>query len=391
MHPSFQALRVVLVVGAAQTFAACSARDPEKAAPSPPPAAISSSVASRFATDTLAHDPDDPAIWISRRSPSVGLILGTDKVEATGGLYVFGLDGRLKQTVSPLDRPNNVDVEYGLALDGEEADIAVLTERKQRRLRVFRIRPDGGGLDDVSGPAGIPVLEGMSGDAAEPMGIALYKRQGDGAVFAIVAPKTGGTRDYLWQYRLKDDGKGVARGEFVRRFGNFSRKGGGPGEIGEIEALVVDDELGYVYYSDERFGIRKWHADPDHPDAGRELAVFGADGYLGDREGLAIYAQEGGKGFLVSSDQVPNRTRVHIYPREGGPAGPHDHPRVGTVETNADQTDGLDLVSSPVGDFPSGILVMMNSGSKNFLIFDWQDFARAGGMAIRTGKAGPSR
>ena len=76
--------------------------------------------------------------------------------------------------------------------------------------------------------------------------------------------------------------------------------------------MVVDDELGYVYYSDERFGIRKWQADPDHADAARELAVFGTDGYAGDREGLAIYAPErtpsvnggGPSGFLVSSDQV---------------------------------------------------------------------------------------
>ena len=38
-------------------------------------------------------------------------------------------------------------------------------------------------------------------------------------------------------------------------------------------------------YSDERFGIRKWHADPNHPDAAKELAVLGRDGYQGDREG----------------------------------------------------------------------------------------------------------
>ncbi len=140
-------------------------------------------------------------------------------------------------------------------------------------------------------PDGLPVLEGQTGEASEPMGVSLYKRPADGVTFAIVAPKTGGTTDYLWQYRLerKSPGERITA-TLVRRFGNFSRRGAEPGEIGEIEAVVVDDELGYVYYSDERFGIRKWHADPDHADAARELAVFGTEGYAGDREGLAIYA-----------------------------------------------------------------------------------------------------
>ena len=59
------------------------------------------------------NDPDDPAIWIHPADPSKSLMLGTDKMESTGGLYVFGLDGALRQSIAPLDRPNNVDVEYG--------------------------------------------------------------------------------------------------------------------------------------------------------------------------------------------------------------------------------------------------------------------------------------
>ena len=42
--------------------------------------------------------------------------------------------------------------------------------------------------------------------------------------------------------------------------------------------VAVDDALGFVYYSDERFGIRKYRADPDAPDAATELASFGTDG-----------------------------------------------------------------------------------------------------------------
>jgi hypothetical protein len=93
-------------------------------------------------TEVLPHDPDDPAIWVHPTDPARSLILATDKHETSGGLFVSGLDDRTRQTVAPLDRPNNVDVEYGVGFGREAIDIAVVTERNQRRLRIFRLRPD---------------------------------------------------------------------------------------------------------------------------------------------------------------------------------------------------------------------------------------------------------
>lgn len=328
-------------------------------------------VAARAVTGTVPHDPDDPAIWVDPVHPPSSLIITTDKLEVNGGLYVFGLDGRLRQAITPMDRPNNVDVEYGLLLGGVPVDVAVVTERMGRRLRVFRIDRESRRLEEVTTAGGIPVLEGQAGEAGEPMGIGLYRRAADGAVFAIVSPKAGGARDYLWQYRLHDDGHGRVAGSLVRRFGAFSRRGAAPGEPGEIEAVAVDDELGHVYYADERFGIRKWAADPDSPDAGRELAVFGTDGYLGDREGLAVYGLPGGAGYIVSADQVPGASRVHVYARSGEPEAPHQHRRLAIVETGADATDGLEAVSAPLGPYGRGLLVMMNSGPRTFMLIDW--------------------
>jgi 3-phytase len=326
------------------------------------------------ATAAVPHDPDDPAIWISRSDPAKSLILGTDKQERTGGLFVFGLDGGIRQTIAPLDRPNNVDVEYGLRLAGTTVDVAVLTERNRHRLRVFGIPADGGALTDLA-PDGIPVLEGETKDAAEPMGIALYRRKTDGAIFAIVAPKTGGASDYLWQYRLEDDGKGRVRGRFVRRFGAFGRQGAKP--RGEIEAVAVDDDLGYVYYSDEDAGIHKYYADPDRPNAARELAFFGTDGYLGDLEGLAIYPTGPGTGYIISSDQVSRGSRLMLYPREGSGGNPNEHPRITMVLTTADATDGVEATAAALPGFPRGLLVMMNSRAKNFLIYRWEDVVPA--------------
>jgi 3-phytase len=237
---------------------------------------------------------------------------------------------------------------------------------------VFEIEPAAGRLVEH---AQVPVLAGEAGERAEPMGIALYKRPADGVVFAIVAPKTGGPTDYLAQYRLADDGTGRISGTLVRRFGSFRDDlRDDEGGIGEIEAVVVDDELGFVFYSDEFHAIRKWHADPDHADAGRELAVFGTAGYAADREGLAIYPTGPGTGYLVSTDQIEGGSVLKFYAREGGAGAAHDHAQpLFEVKTPADATDGLEVTSRALPGFPDGLAVMMNSAARNFLVFDWRD------------------
>jgi 3-phytase len=315
------------------------------------------------ATDVLPHDPDDPAIWVNRLDPARSLIFGTVKVAApNGALAVFDLHGRLRQMLTGPDRPNNVDVAYGLSLGGVPTDIVVLTERLGRRLRVYAIASDGTGARDISGTS-LKILDGAPGEQGAPMGIGLYRRPRDGAIFAIVAPKAGPRDGYLWQYRVSDDGTGHVKTTFVRRVG------------GEIEAVAVDSALGYVYYADEQTGLHKWHADPDDPAAGRELAVFASTGYRGDREGIGIYARPDGTGFIICVDQTPGDSTFHVYRREGEPGRPHDHSReVVAFRVGADSTDGLEVTSAPIGpDFPRGVLVAMNSSSRNFLLVRWAD------------------
>jgi myo-inositol-hexaphosphate 3-phosphohydrolase len=53
-----------------------------------------------------------------------------------------------------------------------------------------------------------------------------------------------------------------------------------------------------------------------------------------------------------------------------------------TSRIGADSTDGLDLVSSPLGpEFPDGLLVAMNSAPRTFLLTRWKDVASALGAA----------
>jgi 3-phytase len=339
-----------------------------------PPLPVSVDAAGQ--TEPVASDPDDPAIWLHPSQPSSSLILATNKAPAPdGALVIFNLDGSTRQTISGLDRPNNVDVEGGFVLGGNTVSIAVLTERFQERLRVFVIDSTTLQVSDISSTTGgLDVFSGASGNEAAPMGIALYRRPSDDAIFAIVGRKAGPTEGYLWQYLLEEEGvTGLVQATKVRELGSFSGDG-------EIEAIVVDDELGYVYYADENTGIRKWHADPDHPDADSELALFATDGFEANREGLAIYAQPNGKGYIVATDQLPNGSRFHLFPRAGTASDPHDHTRtVKIIAGGADLTDGIEVTSAALGaQYPAGLLIAMNSGGTNYLLYDWTDIATTG-------------
>lgn len=313
-------------------------------------------------TDTVRYDTDDPAIWINPANPAASLVLGTDK-DQDGALYVFDLNGRIikDKVVHNLQRPNNVDVEYGLTLKGGPVDIAVVTERITHKLRIFSLpdmQPvDGGGLEVFVGET--------AAEYRDLMGISMYKDPA-GKIYAIVGRKTG-PKDgsYLWQYLLEDNGQGVVKGTLVRKFGMFSGRK-------EIEAIAVDDAMGYVYYSDEGYGVRKYYADPSK--GNEELAAFGRKGFKQDHEGISIYPLTDSTGYILVSDQQTNR--FHIYSREGTAGHSHQHELVKTVHLSTLESDGSDVVAIPLNaTFQKGLFVAMST-DKTFHYYRWEDLMR---------------
>jgi 3-phytase len=342
-----------LVIGAGAVLLGCTAATPELQD-------RRRAITPVVVTEPVKWDTDDPAFWVNPVDRSQSLIIGTDK-DADGALYAFDLDGKVlpDKTVRGLKRPNNVDVEYGFLLGGKAVDIAVATEREANRIRVYRL-PDMVAVDH----GGIEVFTGEA--AREPMGISLYKRPSDGAIFAIVSRKSGPAEGYLWQYLLQDDGNGGVTGKKVRAFGRYSGKK-------EIESIAVDDQLGYVYYSDEQSGIRKYWADPDRGDAGTQLATISTDGYLEDSEGISIYAVNDGTGYILVSDQSANR--FHIYKREGEPGNPQTHNEVKVVDVSTSNSDGSDVTNVPLDARSRGGCFVAMSDNKTFQVYAWADIA----------------
>ena len=130
------------VAAIALSVASCKQSSPAEQAKADSLGAASPDVKPAIVTQPVLFDSDDPAIWVNPANPAQSLVIGTDKNE-TGALYVFDLDGKIVQNkvVKGLKRPNNVDIAYGLTLNGKPTDIAVTTERMTHKLRMFSL-PD---------------------------------------------------------------------------------------------------------------------------------------------------------------------------------------------------------------------------------------------------------
>ncbi|MGN6492474.1 MAG: phytase [Agriterribacter sp.] len=318
-------------------------------------------------TEKVLDDSDDPAIWIDTANLHNSLIIGTDKNNDNGGLYVFGLNGKInrEKTALGLKRMNNADVAYGFKTGTGYTDIVAATERERNSIRIFSL-PDMKPLDN----GGIEVFTGEA--ERSPMGIALYKRASDSAVFAIVGRKSGPAEGYLFQYLLKPNGNGQVQAELVRKFGKYSGKK-------EIESIAVDNEAGYVYYSDEQTGIRKYYADPEK--GNEELALFGQGEFKDDNEGISIYKFPNGTGYILVSDQAANR--FNIYPREGSNGNPHQHTLITSIPVSTNQSDGSDVTAASLPGFKDGLFVAMSTDG-TFHFYSWADIAKKAGLKSAT-------
>lgn len=307
-------------------------------------------VAPDIKTEKTLNDTDDPAIWVNPIDASKSIVFGTDK-ETNGAVYAFDLQGKIiaSKTIRNIKRPNNVDLAYGFKLnDSLKTDVLLFTEREKNQIRMFSV-PAMNPLDN----GGFKVFEDEGNSAFRyPMGISLYSSPKDGTLYAIVGRKSGPELGYLYQYKISADTLGVVKSSLVRKFGKFSGKK-------EIEAIAVDSELGFVYYSDEQHGIRKYYAEPTMGD--EELSCFGGALFQEDIEGIALARYKDGTGYIIVSDQ--QKGQFNIFSRT-------TNEFIKAVNLSTLETDGCDVVTVPLNaTFKNGLFVAMND-EKDFFFYD---------------------
>lgn len=158
---------------------------------------------------------------------------------------------------------------------------------------------------------------------------------------------------------------------------------------GECEGAVADDELGALYISEEEKGVWKFAADgpKDKIEVGQLIAKVEFPNPLReDVEGIALYTQPNGQGFIVvccdktSDFVVLDRQKPHAYiGRFKVTAGDN----VDSVE----ESDGIDITSANLGGpYADGLVVLQDdknlsaSGTEekqNFKLVPWAEIKAA--------------
>lgn len=289
------------------------------------------------AVATQADAADDPAIWADRQTPEESRIIATDK---KGGLYVYGLDGKVRQFV-PAGLVNNVDLRDGFPFAGGIAPIVVASDRDDQSIAIFRF--------DTAARQLVPAqVAAIPTGFDEVYGICLYRSPKN--EFQVVATSKSGR---VKQWRLAPQAQSVTAIE-VRAF-----------DLGSItEGCVADDETGALYLAQEDVALWRMAIDPAKGDA--RVVVDRVGPHLSaDIEGLAVYAGPNGTGYLIASSQ--GNSQYAVYERGGNNAyiGSFRIAAGGTVD-EVTGTDGIDVSSGNFGPaFPGGLFIAQDDENTN--------------------------
>jgi len=318
---------------------------------------------------------DDICIWLHPTNAALSLIIGTDKHNTTGGLYLYNLDGT--QHAALLDgKMNNVDVLYNFPLNAEQVDIVAAGNRTDAALVVYKVDPATRTLSNVTAGAGIPLGTGAS-SIDIVYGTCLYRSPSSGEIYAFVSDKDGDVE----QWRLFDTGSNSINAALVRGF-----------DAGDIsEGLAADYEYGALYVGEEDVGIWRYGAEPG--DGTNRVAVDNVtDGRLAaDVEGLCIYYMPGKRGYLIASSQGEDvgdghqyKSTYAVYDRRDTNAYLCSFRIVSNSPIDdVTNTDGIDVTSAPLGDgFPFGCFIAQDDANpgtnQNFKLVPWHKIVQAG-------------
>jgi len=118
---------------------------------------------------------------------------------------------------------------------------------------------------------------------------------------------------------------------------------------------------GFIYYSDEEFGVHKYFAEPSK--GNKEVSLFGQDKFQTDIEGIAIAKTSEKDGYIIISDQ--QKGTFNVFDRQ-------TNQFIKAINLTTVETDGCDVTTSGLGSkFPNGIFVAMND-SKEFYVYDFR-------------------
>ncbi len=313
---------------------------------------------------------DGVAIWINYNDPSQSMVIGADPGK---GLGTFNLDGSLIEVVNyGKGGAGEVDVRYHFPLGEREIPLIAGANNKENYLRIFTINPETRLLEEITGEKAHFKINAY--------GSCLYHSKKTGKFYSFITSREG----LIEQWELFDDGHGKVNARLVREINIMPDTTVGLNP--KTEACVADDELGWVYFSqEEECMIWRYGAEPEEGD--KRLLVDVAKMKDGDNvEGLAIYNTGEGKGYLVAS--VQGSWKYKIYTRTD------PYTLLGTFQVmKADSTgiveshDCIEIANIDFGSlFPRGFMVTQNANNacgRHFQLVPWSNIAGLFGLNVK--------
>jgi len=273
---------------------------------------------------------------------SVVLVTSKDDSGSSGGVYVLDMDGEIVNSYTGF-APNSIDWRDTTGLSGWDGRILVFTCDRiagSYDLRCYWFDRSTRAL----------TLASTVNIAYQPYGTCLGIV--GGALYAYVSdrgPDDTSPRN-MYQYLLTRSGNSVSIGSPVRTVNVSS----------VVEGMVVDDESGYWFCSQEDVGLYRYSADPASGATRTAVDTVGSGNLVADVEDVAIADTADGKKLLVSSQ---GDNSYHVYDLA---TFAHEQrftiarPSGGGLVTG---TDGLDVCIANLGPtFPHGLIVVHDDG-----------------------------
>lgn len=292
---------------------------------------------------------DSPAIWIAPK-PEESLVLLTEK--GGGQVMVFKADARATfvRRFGKMKRPNGIAILQNVAIGSINKDLAFITDRDGDSVHVFSI-PD-------FQPVGT-----FAEKLKEPMGISLYHRKSDNAVFAYIVRKFGKDDEKVIRFRITEQ-QGRVTGAREIHFGREL--------LTNQETVVVDPDRELVYVADEnRNEVKVYDLD------GKPVTSFGKGHFSAQTEGIALTGC-GKSGFIIVTDQQ-SVTEFEVFDRA-------TFQHLGTIKTSLKVTDGVALTELTLPDYPRGLFVAHSdpdrSGGRHAEFYDLEHLLASAGLKL---------
>ncbi|MCJ2180888.1 phytase [Novosphingobium sp. 2580] len=305
---------------------------------------------------------DDPAIWRNAADPAASLIVATDK---KAGLYVYGLDGKVRDFVAA-GALNNVDLREVTRADGTRRILVAASDRTDKavpRIALFWLDGTSGKLTSLG--AETFFFEGHA--PAEAYGFCMGGSLDNGDLARAYVVLKDGTVAESGLY--EHDDRVVP--EYFREVKLATQS----------EGCVVDDATQTLFIAEEYVGI--WKVPLQGELKARPFARVGVtDGLVDDVEGLGIAREASGRGWLVASSQGDNA--YALFDLGTGKLAGRFRINGGAIDGTSD-TDGIEVALGDFGpQYPEGLFIAQDGDNapqaQNFKLLSWRAIREALGI-----------